>query len=75
MDLQNKASFPSYALLLLTWNAIAAFSEESVAKLVAKLVHRSGGSRGRSQGATEPPFQSSYYGFTATISSYLSQFL
>ena len=29
MDLQNKASF---SLVLLTWNAIAAFSEESVAK-------------------------------------------
>ncbi len=37
MDLQNNASFSSYAelcLVLLTWNAIAAFSEESVAKLV-----------------------------------------
>ncbi len=36
----------------------------------------SGGSRGRSQGATDPPFQSSYCGFTtATTASYLSVFV
>ena len=37
MDLQNKALFSSY-LVLLTWNAIAAFSEESVAKLVYRVL-------------------------------------
>ena len=39
MDLQNNASFSSYAsLVLLTWNAIAAFSEEHVAKLVYRVL-------------------------------------
>ena len=35
MDLQNNASF---SLVLLTWNAIAAFLEESVAKLVHRVL-------------------------------------
>ena len=34
MDLQNNASFSS----LLIWNAIAAFSEEHVAKLVYRVL-------------------------------------
>ncbi len=34
MDLQNNASFSSYA----TWNAIAAFSEEHIAKLVYRVL-------------------------------------
>ncbi len=39
MHLQNNASFSSYAcLVLLTWNAIAAFSEESVAKFVHRVL-------------------------------------
>ena len=40
MDLQNNASFSSYAysLVLLTWNAIAAFSEEHIAKLVYRVL-------------------------------------
>ncbi len=39
MDLQNNASFSSYAyIVLLTWNAIAAFSDESVAKLVHRVL-------------------------------------
>ena len=37
MDLQNNASFSSYVVLL-TWNAIAAFSEEHVAKLVYRVL-------------------------------------
>ena len=38
VDLQNKASFSSYALVLLTWNAIAALSEEHEAKLVYRVL-------------------------------------
>ena len=40
MDLQNNASFSSLCLVLLTWNryAIAAFSEEHVAKLVYRVL-------------------------------------
>ena len=38
MDLQNNASFSSYEFCLNTWNAIAAFSEEHVAKLVYRVL-------------------------------------
>ena len=37
VDFQNNASFSSYAY---TWNAIAAFSEEHVAKLVYRVLLR-----------------------------------
>ena len=38
MDLQNKALFSSYALVLLTWNAIVAFSEECIAKFFHRVL-------------------------------------
>ena len=38
MDLQNNASFLELCLVLLTWNTIAAFSEEHVAKLVYRVL-------------------------------------